>query len=90
MILEAMESESALIQKGSDLCLKEAWTYPKTRPHAGKYVGRYQLPGQQSGNVYQSMKNVHILQPDNLMPQNLSQGNNGCPKRFAYKNVYIF
>lgn len=71
MILGAMESESAPIQKGSDMRLKQAWTYLKTRPHTGKYVGRYQLLGQQFGNVYQSMKNMHILQPEKLMPQNL-------------------
>ena len=59
MILEAMESEFAPIQKGSDLHLKQAWTYLKIRPHVGKYVGRYQLPGQQVGGVPKHEKHAY-------------------------------
>lgn len=40
MVLEAMESEFALIQKGSNSDLKH------TIPHASKHIGRYQLFGE--------------------------------------------
>lgn len=52
---------------------------------------KYQPSGEEFGTVYQKHeKKAHILQPNNPMSQNLSEGKKGSPKKFVYKNVYRF